>query len=99
MKLKVDAIVSPVLFEEEDTGLVELAIVAPEDEDKYPFVRLSSAPADLMDRLGRVIEEHQSAFSYDLMGGFASAKPSFILERRHEYFYFMLINIFRKNKL
>jgi hypothetical protein len=31
--LKVDAIVSPILFEEEDTGLVELAI-APEDENK-----------------------------------------------------------------
>ncbi|MEG4421975.1 hypothetical protein QUA70_25820 [Microcoleus sp. LAD1_D5] len=28
MKLKVDVIVNPVLFEEEDTGLVELAIVA-----------------------------------------------------------------------
>ncbi len=41
MKLKVDAIVSPVLLEEEDTGLVELAI-ALEDEDKYPFVRLSN---------------------------------------------------------
>jgi hypothetical protein len=41
MKLKVDAIVNPVLFEEEDTGLVELAI-APEDKDKYPFVRLSN---------------------------------------------------------
>ncbi len=39
MKLKVDVIFNPVLFEEEDTGLVELAI-APEDEDKYPFVRL-----------------------------------------------------------
>jgi len=26
MKLKVDVIVNPVLFEEEDTGLVELAI-------------------------------------------------------------------------
>jgi hypothetical protein len=39
MKLKVDVIVNPVLFEEEDTGLVELAI-ALEDEDKYPFVRL-----------------------------------------------------------
>jgi len=56
MKLKVDAIVSPVLFEEEDTGLVELAI-APEDEDKYPFVCPSRAPADLMDRPGRVITE------------------------------------------
>jgi hypothetical protein len=40
MKLKVDVIVNPVLFEEEDTGLVELAI-APEDEDKYPFVKLT----------------------------------------------------------
>ena len=36
MKLKVDAIVSPVLFEEEDTGLVELAI-ALEDEVVYIF--------------------------------------------------------------
>ena len=45
MELKVDAIASPVLFEEEDTGLVELAI-APEDENKYPFVRPSSAPVD-----------------------------------------------------
>jgi len=36
MKLKVDAIVSPVLFEEEDTGLVELAI-ASEDEVVYIF--------------------------------------------------------------
>ncbi|MCL1472065.1 hypothetical protein LAY57_15475 [Argonema antarcticum A004/B2] len=54
MDLKVDAMVSPVLFEDEDTGLVELAI-GPEDEDKYPFVRPSSAPADLMDRPGRTI--------------------------------------------
>jgi hypothetical protein len=36
MKLKVDVIVNPVLFEEEDTGLVELAI-APEDEVVYIF--------------------------------------------------------------
>jgi len=36
MKLKVDAIVHPVLFEEEDTGLVELAI-AREDEVVYIF--------------------------------------------------------------
>jgi len=43
MKLKVDVIFNPVLFEEEDTGLVELAIIAPEDEDKYPFVRLNNA--------------------------------------------------------
>ncbi|WP_333256755.1 hypothetical protein [Microcoleus sp. B5-C4] len=35
-------IASPVSFEEDDTGLVELAI-APEDEDKYPFVRPSSS--------------------------------------------------------
>jgi len=54
MKLKVDASVNPVLLEEEDTGLVELPIVAPEDEDKYPFVRPSSAPADVMDRPGRI---------------------------------------------
>ena len=33
MKLKVDVIVNPVLFEEEDTGLVELAIDL-EDENK-----------------------------------------------------------------
>ncbi|WP_269086163.1 hypothetical protein [[Phormidium ambiguum] IAM M-71] len=39
--LMVDAIVSPVLFEEEDTGLVELAIAA----------------ADLMDRQRRLIGE------------------------------------------
>ncbi|MEG5170850.1 hypothetical protein [Microcoleus sp. B3-D7] len=45
MNLKVDAIVSPVLFKEEDTGLVELAI-APEDENKYPFVHPSSDPVD-----------------------------------------------------
>jgi hypothetical protein len=56
MKLKVDVIVNPVMFEEEDTGLVELAI-EPEDEDKYPFVCPSSDPADLMDRPGRVIAE------------------------------------------
>jgi hypothetical protein len=55
MELKVDAIASLVLFEDEDTELVELAI-APEDEDKYPFVRPSSTPADLMDRPGRVME-------------------------------------------
>jgi hypothetical protein len=36
MKLKVDVIVNPVLFEEEDTGLVELAI-ASEDEVVYIF--------------------------------------------------------------
>jgi hypothetical protein len=59
MEVKVDAIASPVLFEEEDTGLVELAI-APEDEEKYPFVRPSSAPADLMDRPGRVIGEWEN---------------------------------------
>jgi hypothetical protein len=53
--LMVDAIASPVLFEEEeDTGLVELAI-DPEDKDKYSSVRPSSAPADLMDRPGRAI--------------------------------------------
>jgi hypothetical protein len=45
MGIKVDAIASPALFEEEDTGLVELAI-APEDENKYPFVHPSSAPVD-----------------------------------------------------
>ena len=54
MKLKVDVIVNPVLFEQEDTELVELAI-APEDENKYPFVCPSSAPADLMHRPGRAI--------------------------------------------
>ena len=42
-------IASPVSFEEDDTGLVELAI-APEDEEKYPFVCPSSAQPDLMDR-------------------------------------------------
>jgi hypothetical protein len=56
MELKVDTIVNPALFEDEDTELVELAI-APEDEDKYPFVRPSSAPADLMDRPGRAIAD------------------------------------------
>jgi len=45
MKLKVDAIASAVLFEDEDSGLVELAR-APEDEDKYPFVHPSSDPVD-----------------------------------------------------
>lgn len=59
MELKVDTIVNPALFEDEDTELVELAI-APEDEDKYPFVRPSSAPADLMDRPGRIIEEWEN---------------------------------------
>ncbi|MEG4408391.1 hypothetical protein [Microcoleus sp. MON2_D5] len=59
MKLKVDVIFNPVFFEEEDTGLVELAI-APEDENKYPFVCFSSAPADLMDRPGRVITEWEN---------------------------------------
>jgi hypothetical protein len=39
---------------------VELAIVAPEDEDKYPFVRPSSAPADVMDRPGRIITEWEN---------------------------------------
>ena len=60
MGLQVDAIASSVLFgEEENIGLVELAI-APEDEDKYPFVRPTSAPADLMDRPGRVIGEWEN---------------------------------------
>ena len=59
MGLKVDASVNPALFEDEDTELVELAI-APEDEDKYPFVRPRSAPADLMDRPGRVITEWEN---------------------------------------
>ena len=59
MGLMVDAIASPVLFEEEDTGLVELAIGL-EEEDKYSFVRPSSAPADLMDRLGRIIGEWEN---------------------------------------
>ncbi len=59
MELKVDTIVNPALFEDEDTELVELAI-APQDEDKYAFVRPSSAPADLMDRPGRVIEEWEN---------------------------------------
>jgi hypothetical protein len=45
MNLKIDAIVSAVLFEEEDTGLVEL-VFAPEDENKYPFVHPSSDPVD-----------------------------------------------------
>ncbi|MFB2935522.1 hypothetical protein ACE1B6_09595 [Aerosakkonemataceae cyanobacterium BLCC-F154] len=57
MGLMVDAIASSVLFEEEeDTGLVELAI-KPQDEDKYSFVCPNSAPADLMDRLGRAIAQ------------------------------------------
>lgn len=59
IELQVDAIASPVSFEEEDTGLVELA-VAPENEDKYPFVRPSSAPADLMDRPGRAIAQWEN---------------------------------------
>lgn len=59
MELRVDAIASPVLLEDEDTGLVELAI-APDDEDKYPFIRPSSVPADLMDRPGRVIGEWEN---------------------------------------
>lgn len=59
MELMVDVGVSVVLFEDEDTELVELAI-GPEDEDKYPFVRPSSAPADLMDRPGRVIGEWEN---------------------------------------
>ena len=37
----VDVIVNPVLFEEEDTGLVKLAI-APEDENNYLLVCPSS---------------------------------------------------------
>ncbi|HSF73482.1 MAG TPA: hypothetical protein VLA84_06755 [Microcoleus sp.] len=36
MDVSVDVIVNPVLFEDEDTGLVELAI-APEDEVVYIF--------------------------------------------------------------
>ena len=59
MGIKVDAIASPALFEEEDTGLVELAI-APEDENKYPFVHPSSAPVDQMDRLGRAIAQWEN---------------------------------------
>ena len=59
MELKVDAIVSPVLFEDEDTGLVELAI-APEDENKYPFVHTSSDPVDYTDRLGRAIAQWEN---------------------------------------
>jgi hypothetical protein len=59
MGLKVDAIVSPVLFEKEDTGLVELAI-APEDENKYPFVHPSSDLVDYMDRLGRAIAQWEN---------------------------------------
>jgi hypothetical protein len=59
MELRVDVIASPVSFEHEDTGLVELAL-APEDEDKYPFVRPRSAPAGLMDRAGRVITEWEN---------------------------------------
>lgn len=59
MNPKVDAIVSPVLFEHEDTELVELAI-EPEDEDKYLFVRPSSDPADLMDGLGRAIAQWEN---------------------------------------
>ena len=48
------SLVSPVMFEEEDTELMELAI---EREDKYPFLRPSSASLDLMDRSERVISE------------------------------------------
>jgi len=59
MELKLDAIVSPVLFKEEDTGLVELAI-APEDENKYPLVHPSSAPVDYTDRLGRAIAQWEN---------------------------------------
>jgi len=59
MNLKVDVSVSPVLFGEEDSGLVELAI-APEDEDKYSFVRPSNAPADLMDRPEIIIGEWEN---------------------------------------
>lgn len=53
------SVVSPVLFEEEDTGLVEFAITQ-KDEDKYPFVCVSSAPADLMDKPGRVMGEWEN---------------------------------------
>jgi hypothetical protein len=56
VNLKVDAIVSAVLFEEEDTGLVEFTI-APEDKNKYPSVHPSSDPVDLMDRPGKAIAE------------------------------------------
>ena len=59
MGLKVDAIVSPVLFEEEDTGLVELAI-APEDENKQPLVHTSSDPVDYTHRLGRAIAQWEN---------------------------------------
>ncbi|MGL4377753.1 MAG: hypothetical protein ACRCT1_15040 [Microcoleaceae cyanobacterium] len=59
MELMVDVSVSPVGFEDEDTELVEL-VIAPEDEDKYPFVRPSSVPADLMDRPGRIIGEWEN---------------------------------------
>ncbi len=54
MGLMVDAIVSPVMFEEEDTGLVELAIEW-KNEGKYPFICPSSDRANLMDRPGRAI--------------------------------------------
>lgn len=59
MELMVDVGVSPVLFEDEDTELVEL-VIGPEDEDKYPFVRPSSAAADLMDRPGMIIGEWEN---------------------------------------
>ncbi|WP_377481080.1 MAG: hypothetical protein P2A85_13945 [Microcoleus anatoxicus] len=56
MGLMVDAIASSVLFEDEDTGLVELAIGL-DHEDKYSFVCPSSASADLSDRPGRAIAQ------------------------------------------
>ncbi|MEG4911637.1 hypothetical protein [Microcoleus sp. B7-D4] len=66
-------IASPVSFEEEDTELVELAI-APEYEDKYSFVRTSSAPADLMDRPGMVIREWENMDFYERI----QADPTYI---------------------
>jgi hypothetical protein len=59
MGIKVDAILSAVLFEEEDTGLVAFRI-APEDENKYPSVHPSSDPVDLMDRLRRAIAQWEN---------------------------------------
>ncbi|MEJ6485390.1 hypothetical protein N0Y54_29465 [Nostoc punctiforme UO1] len=66
-------IASPVSFGEEDTELVELAS-APEDEDKYSFVRTSSAPADLMDRPGMVIREWENMDFYERI----QADPTYI---------------------
>lgn len=55
-------------------GLWSWRSLAPEDEDKYSFVRTSSAPADLMDRPGMVIREWENMDFYERI----QADPTYI---------------------